>query len=344
MRLTFFLLFFSCLVQTSCTSDITSSSTATGLSFYHWKTDLKNNTTERQAVIDANVQRLFVHYFDLSIVPTEYDWEDNIYPIAVLREMADYTKNMEVIPVVYIPNKVMKGDVKIEELKEKIQKLINQIHQKHLGSIPSEIQLDCDWTATTQNNFFQLVEALKNDYKVNTTIRLHQIKYQEKTDIPNAHKGTLMVYNIGDLKDFSKNSILETSILQDYINASSSYPLPLDIAFPLYAQGVAKNKEGKLKLISGLRKDDLEQHPQHFQATGNDNYKVLTDTLFRGLFLYPEYTIKIEETTAETVLAAQKIIEESQLQTEQTIFYHLDEKTLKGIDFEEILEHFKEVN
>ncbi len=64
---------------------------------------------------------------------------------------------------------------------------------------PREIQIDCDWTERTRNAYFQLLTALKREpflqgKILSATIRLHQVKYVQRSGIPPADRGRVCFF------------------------------------------------------------------------------------------------------------------------------------------------------
>ena len=103
----------------------------------------------------------------------------------------------------------------IEKLADNILKKIHELNRK----TPVEVQFDCDWTQITKNNFFYFLSYFKKQLAnrismttpdplrdlqtepvVSATIRLHQLKFPEKTGVPPVDKGMLMFYNTGNLR------------------------------------------------------------------------------------------------------------------------------------------------
>ena len=179
------------------------------LSFYHWQSDFKSSTIYDAALETAQTKDIYVHFFDIEKT-READWRnDGVFPTYVLKNIDATYKDYNIVPVVYITNEVFyEKEFNIEKFANRISKLIDQITDKHLGKKVNTIQLDCDWTKTTQYAYFQLITLLKEKYQVEATIRLHQIKFPKETGVPPISKGTLMLYNMGDLKDDLQNSII----------------------------------------------------------------------------------------------------------------------------------------
>lgn len=302
------------------------------ISFYHWKSKTSQDPLIDSALVKMSSNRVYMHYFDVDLVSN-----GEIFPVYVLQEVSKNFKSYEVIPVVFITNRTLKNSNNIDDLGRKINELTTQIHQKHFGSQPKTIQLDCDWSKSTMDKFFKLVEFCKKDFEIITTIRLHQIKYQNETGVPPADRGVLMLYNVGDLKNESENSILETSIIKSYISENSRYPIPLDLALPLFSQTVIKNNRGEVRLLNLTDQTGIESSA-HFSKIGNDLYEVLQDTLYHGFYLSEGYTLKLEKLTENEVLEAYEIVKSSKLNVEEVIFYHLDEEILKNTDLNFIVD------
>ena len=233
------------LIFSSCTEDNSDSK----FSFYHWKANAEYTKPIAEALKTAKAKRIYLHYFDIENMNTSSYYDDGIYPNYVIKNIDDEYKDFEIIPTIYLTNSVLQNEnLDIEELVKKIAKLTNQISVDHFKTNFTKIQIDCDWTVSTRNQYFEILEGLNSYYEVSATIRLHQIKFQEKTGIPPVKYGALMLYNVGDLKNVNQNSILESEIVEQYINNSSTYPLDLSIALPLFSQTVIINTENKIKL------------------------------------------------------------------------------------------------
>jgi hypothetical protein len=100
-----------------------------------------------------------------------------------------------------------------------------------------EIQIDCDWTINTRDNFFNFLKkivnrARKHNIAVSATIRLHQLSQP----VPPVERGTLMVYNTGDITKLnSRNPILDMRDVKPYLKNLRSYNLSMNVAYPVFA-------------------------------------------------------------------------------------------------------------
>ena len=327
--LTLLLLSFSCSEEDVSKDEI---------AFYHWKAKAEFTKSYSEAIRTADANTIYMHYFDIESIK-EPSWrDDGIYPTYVLKSVDEAYKKLNVIPVVYIDNRVLKTEkLDVLNLADRISKLIDQISTKHFKKTIQQIQIDCDWTMKTKSEYFALLKALKSKFDIGVTIRLHQIKFQNKTGVPPVNRGTLMLYNMGDLRNTNENSILESAIVGQYINEGSTYPLKLKIALPLFAQTVVTNNNNKIKLIKNTDRRFLENDP-HFEQIDATNFKLVKDTLYKGFYLAEGYNLKLEEVKSSEISASYDLIKESKLKTDGLIFYHLDDRSLSNYDLKTTIE------
>ena len=319
----------------SCNNDNTSHK---NISFYHWKSNAEFNKSYQKALNITQTNKIYLHYFDIETVH-EPSWSnDGVFPTYVLKSVTQDYQKFEIVPVVYITNRVFKTkDLDITDLSNRIKKLINQISETQFNKEIKQIQIDCDWTESTRGAYFELLKQLQNYFEIDVTIRLHQIKYKKKTGIPPVKKGTLMLYNVGDLKNKQQNSTLESSIVKQYINSETNYPLSLNIGLPLFSQTVITNNDSEIKIIKNTERNALE-NDDHFKIVDNLNLMVVKDTLYKGFFLSKGFNLKFEEINETVITESFRIIKNSNLKINEVIFYHLDEKSLSNINLKKIIE------
>jgi len=138
---------------------------------------------------------------------------------------------------------------------------------------------------------------------LSATIRLHQVKYSAKTGIPPVNRGLLMVYNMGNLKDPSAvNSILDVEELKKYITNLHGYPLPLDVALPLFSWTVLFRDNSFKGLFNDLTREDLSG-PSIHQITDN-RFEILRDTSIKGYELRARDVLRVEESKYDQIISA----------------------------------------
>jgi hypothetical protein len=310
------------------------------ISFYYWKTIFRLSPKEKSTLATNQVKRLYIRYFDIDLNPQT----QKAYPKSPIR-FEDTALNFEIIPVVYIKNKVML-DPKLDvlDLAQKTNSFIQQINAKNNIAI-QEIQIDCDWTLASKDNYLRFIEAFKkvSNKKLSATIRLHQIKYFEKTKIPNVDRGVLMYYNMGKIAADSLNSIYDRDIANRYLSSLKNYPLPIDIALPIYSWGI-HIRDGK---IIGLRnKIDLNnlKNNSSFVLTKNNWFKVTNSNFRDGIYYKENDLLKPETITSANLLEMATELEENTVQNpKEIIFYDLDEFNIKNYDtvlFKKIIDCF----
>jgi len=301
-------------------------------SFYFWKSVFKLSTQEKDALTNFKIQNLYIKYFDV-------DWNasrNTALPVAQLTAPDSIflrTTKLNIVPTVFITNEtIFKINInQTEELANKIIVLVNSMNSNFGVKLINELQIDCDWTAGTKDKYFSLLKFLKkkqNNINFSSTIRLHQIKYLNKTGVPPVKKGMLMCYNMGNLSNINtSNSILEVDELKKYIGDLQNYPLPLDVALPIF--------EWKVLFRNNVFKGIFENMPDSliaqniFNKNGNRN-KALVDTILNGYEIKKNDIIRTEKSNYTSVLKTAKLISEKLSgNIVRVSFFHLDNLTLK---------------
>lgn len=306
--------------------------------FYYWKSTLTLSATEKQALETLQVKKLYVKFFDVV-------WDANrqrplpVAKVQLTDSMAAWLSQhkIAIIPTVFITNECMQSidSNHIPELAGRMHELLTGI----AGMFPDtasilEIQMDCDWTATSKNNYFSLLRQLQSlsffrQKTLSATIRLYQCKYRQRTGVPPVNRGLLMCYNMGNLKNQqTRNSILEAAELEKYIGNLSDYPLPLDIALPLFDWKVLYRNQVYTGLIQGLP-DSLLDQTSISRKTSSNTFTVLQDTVLNGYSLKKGDYIRQEDANFEELMQATRLLRSKLVTPSITVaLYHLDSLTL----------------
>lgn len=312
--------------------------------FYYWKSQAALNSKE-QSILQQNAGKLYVKFFDVA-------WNNNqqsAMPVAKVL-FADSTrswlaaKKTEIVPTVFITNEtmlmldspaVMNTAFQIAGLIENIQSL-----QLPFATI-REIQIDCDWTATTRDKYFLLLQKLKQHQLLqgkilSATIRLYQCKYKLKTGVPPVDRGLLMCYNMGNLKNpLTKNSILDPEELEQYTENLNQYPLDLDIALPLFNWKVLFRKNEYAGLIQNLPTENLDK--KLLTNRDGNTFRLLKDTILMGYDLHKDDMIRQEDSNFEDILRSARILKPKIRNQQLTLsLFHLDSITLDNYSTHEI--------
>lgn len=228
-------------------------------------------------------------------------------------------KPKDFIPVVYITNETMQNvDFSL---------VSNAIIQGLKNYEFKELQIDCDWSDSSQSNYFKLLEDLKTKLNktLSTTIRLHQIKYYTKTGVPNVDYGVLMYYNMSNITDINtKNSILDNDIAKKYHYNFENYKLKLKLALPLYSQAIQFRENKALSIFEGVEKKDFDSN---FTEISPNLYKVLNSTYFKGRYIYKDDVFRFEDVKKEDLkIALEDFMNLTKNRFDEIIFYTLKYK------------------
>jgi hypothetical protein len=292
--------------------------------FYHWKTNIASSDSEKKYIDSLNINQLYLRFFDIDIQ------DGAIVPLAVLQNPQKYTPTVPIIPTIFITNRTFQNlhIAKIPNFAAMVLAKITAITLQNGFPKPTEIQFDCDWTATTRAQYFVFLKEFHRQSHINlsATIRLHQIKFFEKTGVPPVQRGMLMFYNMSDVENMdTKNSILNITEGEKYLSRASEYPLELDVALPLFRWGAVFRNEELIKLIVGLEDVKLADN-QLFKNKRNFDYELLQNTYFGGYYLYKGDVIRVESVSLSELSKAAQVVQASIKKNKALTvsFYHLD--------------------
>ena len=319
------------------------------VSFYHWKTKYSISDSEKELLKKANSEKLYLRFFDLV-----YNREENrVFPTATLQmPNKDSSETLQIIPVIYITNEVFEKETKPSQLKytadetlKKILRLKSEYFDE--GVEFPEIQIDCDWTLGTKEAYFMFLEEVQksevlkrfgnNSIKFSATIRLHQVKFFEKTGIPPVDSGTIMFYNVGDLSTMEEtNSILNLEKTSSYLSRLHEYPLEYNVALPIFEWGVLYRDNQLAGILTDLNDEQLSEN---FAASKEKNwFTATTDTYIGGNFIYQEDKLRMESITLSDFKKLRKLISKAAGRDYSVILYHINSPILQKIDLDELLQ------
>ena len=222
-----------------------------GNAIYHWKTVFDLKEDEITFLSSHSVRKIYVRFFDVDVETSPMNTTYSAIPIGTTTFKSPKLPNIEIVPTVFITVKslISTKEEGIDDLASKIYtRVCNMVDYNDMGPI-REIQLDCDWTGSTQNLFYSLCEktaqlAHADSVLVSSTVRLHQLRM----DPPPVDQGVLMVYNTGALRETgTKNSILDYDDVKSYLSGRSiHYDLPLDTNTYIHRSGRSAHQFGGL--------------------------------------------------------------------------------------------------
>lgn len=298
--------------------------------FYYWKTKLSLELEEKKALNEATAPYLYTRFFDIDKANGRFQ------PVAVVTKDISFQTDKQIVPTVFITNQTFLN-ISVDEIQflakhvhDLIEKKINQYHLK----VNREIQIDCDWTVGTRDDYFKFLKELKkiSGKEINCTLRLHQVKDKTQMGIPPVGKVYLMCYSTSSpLENSDKNSILDVNILKSYLSKLENYPIKkIDVALPIYSWGIITNHLGKHKLINALSEKDLKN--PNFKKISDHEIQILKDGFYFGSYLNKGFKIKVEEITDEQLNDVITFLDKKIPQF-NIIYYQLDSKFVGNQNF-----------
>lgn len=298
--------------------------------FYYWKTNLNLNTIETENLNKADIPFLYTRFFDVDKI------NDRFEPIAVITKDKSFDTQKIIVPTVFITNRsfINIGKSEISFLAENVNDLIKKKIADYSLKVNNEIQIDCDWTSGTKEDYFEFLQQLKKISKkqITCTLRLHQVKDKDHTGIPPVEKVYLMCYSTSSpLEHSDKNSILDLNIMRNYLTQLENYPIEkIDVALPIYSWGIVTNHLGKHKLINALSLKDLDH--SGFRKISENKAQVIKDGFYYGNFLSKGFIIKVEEISEKQLDEAIQFLDKK-IGDYNIIYYQLDSKFVEGRKF-----------
>jgi hypothetical protein len=271
-------------------------------SFYHWKNAYNQSNTKDKIYIKI----LDIKYSNkLEVIKTSFETKPND----------------NFVPVVYITNETMKN-ISFVNISKSIISTLQNLNYNY-----KELQIDCDWSDASKTNYFKLLKDLKNKLPIilSATIRLHQIKYHEKTGIPPVDYGLLMYYNMSSITNIeTKNSILDNNIARKYHYNFDTYSLKLKLALPLYSQAVWFRNKKALAILEGVKKEDFSSN---FKMIAPNVYKCIKSDYFKGRYIYKNDIFRFEDAKKEDIkIALKDFIKITANRFNEIVFYTIEYK------------------
>ncbi len=300
------------------------SNTTTQPSFYYWRTKVHFSEKEKEALKELRVNTLYVRFFDVDLS----DDTHQPVPFGVVDSLNVLPVDLSIIPVVYITNRTF---LKLKEaavvtLAEQVVHKVNGLRKNY-----SELQIDCDWSEKTKQQYFNFLKKVKElcpaHTKLTATIRLHQVKYPLKTGIPPVDGGMLMFYNMGNLRKYDgSNSIFDAEIARKYTSYIKGYILHLDVALPIFRWYVHYRNGNIQGLITKKQLPDVSD-TNYFKVNENKiSYTVVHPQLLNGIYYKKDDLLKFEALNDEELADAAKLLQENLVpESRRIVLYDLDE-------------------
>lgn len=294
---------------------------------YYWKTAQGPSLQEIARADQLGADRLYVRMFDVeskgaaspaltSSVAERWSWTDG--------------GNREIVPVVYVVNDIFAAAG--FQPAQAAGSLLAGVSRVWGTRSPAwkELQVDCDWTASTRAAYFALLAALRQHLgaqgkSLSATIRLHQVKYRNLSGVPPVDRGMLMAYNLLPPNDAGeKSAILDVDELEGYLASVKSYPLALDAALPMFSWVIQWEGERLIGLIDDARAI-AELAGPGFARVGPDRFVALDRGSLAGRSVEKGDVFVIDRPGPEAVRqTAVKLCSALRPQARWIALYHLD--------------------
>lgn len=277
--------------------------------FYFWRTTFRLSPQERLALTQLHADRLYVRMFDVGWQSSGPAGEVELLGKLAPADSAPLPAGLEIVPVVYIKNDVFVHGA--PHLADTVRReLAARAQLVGLTAPPREIQIDCDWTESTRDAYFAFLTALHAPgTALSATIRLHQVKYRERTGTPPVERGMLMFYNMGKFSpDPDARAIFDAEAAARYVGRMHDYPLALDVALPIWSWVVEIRDNLVVDLLQSTDPDELAGL-DFLDRSAPDRYVATRTAFLHGVLLREGDVLKVEVTGPAETLAAAKMIE-----------------------------------
>ncbi len=274
---------------------------------YHWESNFALSAEEVAWLQDMNVERIYLRLFDI-------DRPDGGEPLPVGVLEASEGPAQEIVPAFFITNRTFDNlsPAQSDTLAARLVRKARLKLREQLGNpVVKEWQFDCDWTEGTREAYFRFLEKVAailsgENIQLSATIRLHQVKYFRRTGVPPVGRGMLMFYNMDDVSEpETANSILDLSVARGYYENFDAYPLPLDLALPLFRWGVVLRDGKMVRIVNDLGPETLGDTTR-FAFRDPSHVEVRKSTYLDGYYLYRDDVIRLESATAAALTEAAK--------------------------------------
>ncbi len=294
--------------------------------FFYWQTSFQLSPAELGYLDSMQCRRLYVKVLDLGRSPETGE----IIPLARI-DVVDSSAwaGRDIVPCVFITNSVFQQSqtLRTADLAEQVLAAT--------GIQSPEIQFDCDWTPSTREAYFSFLREIKKrlpkSVRLSATIRLHQYKFPRQTGVPPVDRGMLMLYNTGDIeRPDTRNSIFDPAEAEKYLNgAPADYPLPLDLALPVFQWALVYRQDELWKIIPGFDEGQLADST-FFLPVRSGQWRLEKGTFRSGFYLRPGDLLRMESVPPELLLRAAQFAARADLADDATVaFFHLDSAVVR---------------
>lgn len=273
---------------------------------YYWRTEFAPDSLTRMHLARNNIRVLYVRFFDV-------EWSEVVgrpIPAGQIRFSRAPAESWIIIPVVYITVEALRrlDSAGVPDIANKVLSQVDSIATRS-GISYNEFQLDCDWTPNTREKFFTLASIIRGRLHarkalLSATIRLHQVKYPDRTGVPPIDRGMLMFYNMGRISASpGENSIFDEAITRRYTDYIDTYPLALDIALPIFHWTLHFRGGRPVGIINKISEADMSAHTELMRGE-DGRFTAIRHVRLHGESVLPGDVLRSEEVPPELCIRA----------------------------------------
>ncbi|MEO0474270.1 MAG: hypothetical protein AAF206_31975, partial [Bacteroidota bacterium] len=202
-------------------------------SFFHWQSTEGFYNKETEYLDTLQIERVYVRYF-------EVDWDSRrkrALPLRTITESSDH-QSREVVPHIAISERCMAQipDRKVPELAVQVHDRLARLTE---GQQFSEILIDCPWTEGSRDNYFAFLDTLASmfDPALSFSVSMHPYHVQQSAilGVPEVDRAMLMLFEYpAPVEEAGSVSILPEERLRNQLQNLPQYPLPVDLALPVF--------------------------------------------------------------------------------------------------------------
>ncbi|WP_284652272.1 hypothetical protein [Flavobacterium terrisoli] len=310
--------------------------------FYYWKSS-ENwfNAKEMEMMDSLKIRKIYLKFFEV-----KHDETLGNIPISKNQfyDVSWYGERKKIDSVAIVPTVFIKNDVFIKSSRQEIDTLVSNVnhlvskyYKDRFNRYPAftEIQIDCDWTLKSKDNYFYFLKELTKLSKkeLSCTLRLYPYKYRTKMGIPPVKRATLMCYNlIQPFADKTKNSILDNKELESYLNVDGQYPIHLDVALPIFSWAHHYQYD-EFKSFVNISEDFIKAACERKSGLW---FEIKKDTSFNDVYFRVGDKIKYENVTQNQVNdAISELKKKVKFDAKTTVtLFHLDSTITKKYNYE----------
>lgn len=297
---------------------------------YYWRTTFALDSVERDFLARHGVTTIYMRYFDVVVTR-----EGRVKPNATIKFRDSVPAGVKVVPTVFIVENCLRHN--LDSVAPLLVSRVRQISETHGVPVADELQIDCDWTATSRADYYRFLAIVRRQLaehgmKLSVTVRLHQLAMPS----PPADYGVLMVYNTGDItKKDGGDPILNPDDVKPYLKYVDAYDLPLCAAYPCFGWDLLYRGDDFQDILYDARFDDASL----FAAAGDGKWVVVQDrdlpqfasTDAEVLFLHAGDSVIHRQPAADDILAVRRTLERHRATiNNRVILYSLDSKSLNN--------------